>query len=130
MWTKGIHMSHVIMIVDDSAIVRMQLASVLKKQGYETLEVSNGTDALSLAKERTDISLIITDVNMPGMTGLELLSELRASEAHREMPVFVLTTESTGHIQEEGREKGATAWIVKPFNEEALLEGIAHVLKA
>lgn len=122
-------MSHTILIVDDSAIIRMQLSSALKKNGYLVVEAGNGADALALADERADFALIITDINMPVMDGLTFLSQLRALEGYAETPIFVLTTESTTHIQEDGRAKGATAWIVKPFDETALLEGIKKSLE-
>lgn len=122
-------MSHTILIVDDSAIIRMQLSSALKKNGYLVVEATNGADALSLAQQRGDLALIITDINMPVMDGLTFLAQLRALEGYAETPIFVLTTESTTHIQEDGQAKGATAWIVKPFHEIALLEGIKKFLE-
>ena len=70
-------MGQAIMVVDDSAIIRLQLTTVLEKNGYEAVQASTGTEALELAKSRSDIQLVITDVNMPGMNGLTLLSELR-----------------------------------------------------
>ena len=121
-------MSHTIMIVDDSAIIRLQLSSVLQKNGYEVGEAANGADALALAQQRSDLALVMTDINMPVMDGLTFIAQLRALEGYLEVPVFVLTTESTTHLQEDGRAKGATAWIVKPFDELALIEGIKNFL--
>ena len=116
------------MVVDDSAIIRMQLSTVLESNGYEAVQASTGIEALEVAKSRNDIRLVITDVNMPGMNGLTLLSELRGMSSYSEGPVFVLTTESTAHMQEQGRDRGASAWIVKPFHEESLLKGIEMML--
>ena len=121
-------MGQAIMVVDDSAIIRLQLTTVLEKNGYEAVQASTGTEALELAKSRSDIQLVITDVNMPGMNGLTLLSELRGMNSYAKVPVFVLTTESTAHMQEQGRDRGASAWDVKPFHEESLLKGIEMVL--
>ena len=121
-------MSQAIMVVDDSAIIRMQLSTVLESNGYEAVQASTGIEALEVAKSRNDIRLVITDVNMPGMNGLTLLSELRGMSSYSEVPVFVLTTESTAHMQEQGRDRGASAWIVKPFHEESLLKGIEMML--
>ena len=122
-------MSHTIMIVDDSAIIRLQLSSALKKNGYQVVEAVNGADALNLAQQRNDIALVITDINMPVMDGLTFLAQLRALDGYDALPIFVLTTESTDHIQDEGREKGATAWVVKPFDEAALMAGIRNCLE-
>ena len=73
-------MSHTIMIVDDSAIIRMQLSSVLKKNSYLVVEAKNGAEALELARQRDDLALVITDINMPVMDGLTFLGQLRALE--------------------------------------------------
>ena len=121
-------MGQTIMVVDDSAIIRMQLTTILEKNGYQAVQASTGIEALELAKERSDIRLVITDVNMPGMNGLNLLSELRGMSNYAKVPVFVLTTESTAHMQEQGRDRGASAWIVKPFHEESLIRGIEMML--
>lgn len=120
-------MSQSILVVDDSSIVRLQLATVLKKNGYEVVEASNARSAVEIAR-RERVDLVITDVNMPGMSGLDLVSALRDLRGYEQVPIFVLTTESTVHMQEEGEANGATAWIVKPFDDEALLGGIQSVL--
>ena len=118
-----------ILVVDDSMIIRKQLSSVLSKQGYEVVEAASAAAAIDLARSNEPIALIISDVNMPGMNGLEMVGEIRTLPKHEKTPILMLTTESTDHMQQEGMEKGASAWIVKPFNEEQLIAGIAHFLK-
>ena len=121
-------MSH-ILIVDDSALIRKQLEGVLTKAGYRVTAKPGATAALDFAEEAKDIDLIITDVNMPDMNGIQLVIALRAQPHLKQTPIFVLTTESTEHIRQEGADAGATAWLVKPFNETSLLAGIESVLK-
>ena len=118
-----------ILVVDDSMIIRKQLSSALSKQGYEVVEAASAAAAIDLARSNEPISLIISDVNMPGMNGLEMVGEIRTLPNHEKTPILMLTTESTEHMQQEGMAKGATAWIVKPFNEDQLMAGIAHFLK-
>ena len=120
----------VILVVDDSMIIRKQLGMVLSKQGYEVKEAGGAEAALELARSDEPIGLIISDVNMPGMNGLDMVEAIRKLEHRKSVPIFMLTTESTEHLQKEGMDKGATAWIVKPFNEEQLLAGVAQVFAA
>ena len=117
-----------IMVVDDSMIIRKQLTMALTKKDYTVVEAPSAAAAIDLARSPEPIALIISDVNMPGMNGLDMLAEIRAIPKHEKTPILMLTTESTEHLQKEGMEKGANAWIVKPFNEEQLLTGIAHFL--
>ena len=117
----------VILVVDDSMIIRKQLSLALSKQGYEVQEAAGAEAGLEILRGDAPIGLIISDVNMSGMNGLDMVAEIRTLEHRRETPIFMLTTESTEHLQKEGMDKGANAWIVKPFNEEQLLAGVAQV---
>lgn len=120
-------MSHRILIVDDSATVRHQLRDCLESGGHEVVEAENGAFGLQRAKDE-EFALIIVDVNMPVMNGLEMLENLRALPQRATVPAFVLTTESSKDMVARGKKCGATAWIVKPFKPEILLKGIAHIL--
>ena len=121
-------MAH-ILVVDDSALIRKQLEGVLSGAGHQVSAMDNALKALDFAASASDLALIITDVNMPDMNGIELVIALRAQAHLKETPIFVLTTESTDHIRQEGNTAGATALMVKPFNKDALLAGIDSVLK-
>ena len=121
-------MAH-ILVVDDSALIRKQLEGVLSGAGHQVSAMDNALKALDFAASASDLALIITDVNMPDMNGIELVIALRAQAHLKETPIFVLTTESTDHIRQEGNTAGATAWMVKPFNKDAMLAGIDSVLK-
>ncbi len=117
-----------ILVVDDSGIIREQLSHTLRYHGYKVLTADNGGMGLTMAMSHPEINLFIVDINMPNMNGLEMIEEIRLIDPHKETPIFVLTTESSSEIANEGKQAGATAWIVKPFKEEPLLAGIRHVL--
>ncbi len=117
-----------ILTVDDSAAMRQMVEATLTAAGYEVLQATNGQEALEAAQQES-FDLVLTDVNMPHMDGLTLVRRLRGLPAYRHTPVLVLTTEGTDERKHEGRQAGATGWLVKPFNPERLLATIAKVLK-
>ena len=116
-----------ILAVDDSASMREMVVFTLKGAGYDVLEARDGNEALGIAKgQKTD--LVLTDVNMPGMDGIELIRELRNLPDYKFTPILMLTTESAGDKKQEGKTAGATGWIVKPFDPDQLLDTINKVL--
>lgn len=117
----------VILAVDDSASMRQMVRYTLEGAGYEVVQAADGVEALDLARRRS-VDLVLTDVNMPRMDGIELVRELRALESYRFTPVLVLTTESGQDTKQRGKQAGATGWLVKPFNPEQLLATITRVL--
>lgn len=122
-------MSKTILIVDDSASIRQVVALTLRGAGYEVIEASDGKDALSkLTGQR--VHLIISDVNMPVMNGIELLKQVKAHPTYKFTPVIMLTTESSDSMKEEGRAAGAKAWMVKPFKPEQILAAAAKLVAA
>jgi two-component system, chemotaxis family, chemotaxis protein CheY len=112
-----------ILIVDDSKSVRQQLRVILESDGHSVVEAEDGLDGIDKAA-LSRFALIITDVNMPKMTGIEMIREVRRLAHHGKTPIFVLTTEGTPDVARSGREAGANAWIVKPFNAPKLLEAV------
>jgi len=120
-------MARVIMTVDDSTSVRQMVAFTLKNAAYDVIEAKDGVDALIKAKS-TGVHLVLTDLNMPNMDGIELIRHLRADPAYRFVPIVMLTTESQDAKKQEGRNAGATGWIVKPFRPEQLLAVVKKVL--
>jgi two-component system chemotaxis response regulator CheY len=116
-----------ILIVDDSMTMRQMVNFTLSSAGHAVTEASNTDEALQTAgKQRFD--LVISDVNMPGRSGIELVAELRKLEAYKFVPIILLTTESQPEMKSKGRAAGATGWIVKPFDPEALLGVLRKVL--
>lgn len=117
-----------ILIVDDSETIRTQLRVLLESRGFRVTEADNGHAGLErAAREKHD--LIIVDVNMPVMSGIEMVAGVRALPEHAATPIFVLTTESSRDVAKQGKDAGATAWIVKPFQPQVLLRGIEKVLQ-
>ena len=116
-----------ILAVDDSAAMRQMVEVTLSSAGHEVLQARDGREALTLAGKNS-VDLVIADINMPEMDGIELVRELRALESYKHTPVLVLTTESSAERKMQGREAGATGWLVKPFNPDKLLATVAKVL--
>ncbi|MGA2187979.1 MAG: response regulator [Steroidobacteraceae bacterium] len=120
-------MALTILAVDDSASMRQMVSFTLKHAGYEVIEAADGVDALEYARSNS-VNLVLTDVNMPRMDGITLVRELRQLSAYKFTPMLVLTTESGPEKKMQGKQAGATGWLVKPFNPEKLLATIAKVL--
>lgn len=115
-----------ILIVDDSASMRQMVTFTLKGAGYGVVEAVDGKDALTKIKG-TEIGMVITDLNMPNMDGIELIRQIRAMPGYKFIPVILLTTESQESKKKEGKEAGATGWIVKPFKPEQLVAVVKKV---
>ena len=120
-------MAATILAVDDSASMRQMVSYTLKHAGYEVIEAADGVDALEFARSHS-VNLVLTDVNMPRMDGITLVRELRQLPAYKFTPMLVLTTESGPEKKMQGKQAGATGWLVKPFNPDKLLATIAKVL--
>jgi len=120
-------MARCILIVDDSETVRQVLKLALGNAGYQVVEAEDGFDALAKLSG-AQIDMLITDLNMPNMDGLELIKKVREEGKHRFKPIVLLTTESSEEKKKAGREAGASGWIVKPFKPEQLLKVVKMVL--
>jgi two-component system, chemotaxis family, chemotaxis protein CheY len=116
-----------VLIVDDSITMRQMVAFTLEKAGHVVCSANDGAEAL-LACEAEPFDLIITDMNMPNMNGLELIKALRVQPNTKSKPILVLTTEADAQMKAAGRAAGATGWIVKPFNPQALIDVLPRVL--
>jgi two-component system chemotaxis response regulator CheY len=112
-----------ILVVDDAAVVRHVVSITLKKAGYEIIEAVNGKDALSKLARNT-VNMVITDLNMPEMDGIELIREIRKTDGHKFMPVVMLTTVSQEDRKKEGKLAGASGWIFKPFQSKELIDTV------
>ena len=121
-------MSKVIMTVDDSTSIRQMVGFTLKRAGFEVLEAVDGRDAVSQL-DNTSIDMMITDLNMPNMDGIELIKQVRNKPQYRFIPIVMLTTESQDDKKQAGKAAGATGWIVKPFKPDQLLAVIKKVLR-
>jgi two-component system, chemotaxis family, chemotaxis protein CheY len=120
-------MSKRILLVDDSASVRQVAGIALRRAGYETIEAENGQDGLSKL-DGGKLNLIISDVNMPVMNGIEFLKAVKQHATCKFTPVIMLTTEAGDDMKAQGRAAGAKAWIVKPFQPQTLLDAVSKLV--
>ena len=118
-----------ILAVDDSPSMRQMVRATLESAGYGVVEAADGTEALEWARKNS-VDLVISDVNMPNMDGIQLVSELRALPSYRLTPLLLLTTESGQDKKLEGKRAGATGWIVKPFSPAQLIATLGRLLDA
>jgi len=109
-----------ILIVDDEISMRGLLSMTLSNIGYNVVEANDGKDALIKLSSAGKVDLIISDLNMPNMDGIELIKALKLEPKYKFIPVVMLTTEGQESKKEEGRAAGAKAWIVKPFKPDVL----------
>ena len=118
-----------ILIVDDSPTMLMSMEGVLKRNGYAVETATSGQQAMSKAPSfRPD--LMITDLNMPGMNGIELIKELKRTPEMRFKPMLMLTTESQQSKRDEAKRAGATGWLVKPVQPDELAAVVKKVIPA
>lgn len=116
-----------ILAVDDSASMRQILAATLDEAGYAVTTARDGQEALALASN-TAFDLVLTDQHMPGMDGLSLIRALRELETFAETPILVLTTEVDGAYKAAAREAGASGWLIKPVDPEALVDVVGSLV--
>ncbi len=116
-----------ILTVDDAPTMRKVIALALAGAGHEVIEAEDGVAGLAVLQARR-VDLVISDVNMPRMDGIEFTRQARLLPQHPRTPILLLTTESDATIKARGKAAGATGWIVKPFKQEQLLAVVAKVL--
>lgn len=118
-----------ILITDDSTALRAMLVSIIESLGdFRIVEAANGFEALRLLP-REHVDLIFTDINMPDINGLELISYLRNNPNYRDIPVVIISTEGSQGDIEKGRLLGANEYVVKPFDCSALKNIIVKYLE-
>ncbi len=116
-----------ILAVDDSPSIRQMLAYVLSSNGYQVLEAADGEQGLQMAQAQ-QVDLVLTDHNMPKMDGISLIKALRALPNYKKVPIMMLSTESSAAMKQQGRDAGATGWMVKPFDPDKLLQMLDRAL--
>jgi len=118
-----------VLVVDDVEITRIIICKILNRIGFDNIfEADDGPAALSILRE-FPIDLIITDWNMPQMSGLELLQKIRANPEHQHIPVLMITAEGQEEYLLAAVKAGADNYVVKPFRAETLKEQIETVFK-
>lgn len=119
-------MGKTILIVDDALTIRKIVGFTLKAAGHQTIEAPDGAAAFDLVKDRP-VDLVISDLNMPHMDGIELTKQLRATRCHSKTPILLLTAVSDEQSKAQGRQAGATGWMTKPFKQDLLMQVISKI---
>lgn len=113
-----------ILIVDDSKTIRQQVNFTLTKSGFVVVEAEDGNDALQKLSDNLDTAVIVSDVNMPGINGIELTRKINEDPSLPHPPILILTTEGDPQFIQQAKEAGARGWVIKPFKPESLIEAI------
>jgi len=121
-------MTKTFLVVDDSSSMRQLVAFAVKGAGYDVVTAASGNEAVEKLSEGK-FDMVITDLNMPEMDGIELIRSLRTLPDYKFVPIIMLTTESQEAKKQEGRLAGASGWIVKPFSPERLLDVVRRFIK-
>ena len=121
-------MAKKIVVIDDSRTARQQVSNALAGTAYELIEAVDGNDGLSKIAMHHDVSLVICDVNMPNMNGLDMLRALRADQPAARMPIVMLTTEAQPELLQQAKQAGVKGWIVKPFKPELFLAAVRKLV--
>lgn len=118
-----------VLTVDDSPSIRQMIKVVLEPAGHSVVEAGDGAQGLAKAQS-SKLDLVITDLNMPVMNGLELIRALRKLPSLVGIPIVFLTTESNDGVKQEAKSAGATGWITKPFKPEQLLAVVSKLVRS
>lgn len=118
-----------ILLVDDSATILLSISNILTKAGYAVEKAANANEGLAKFKSGIKVDLLITDLNMPGMNGIDFIKEVRKLPNYKFMPILFLTTESQQAKKLEAKAAGASGWLVKPATADELINTIKLVVR-
>ncbi|MBD3840647.1 MAG: response regulator [Campylobacterales bacterium] len=116
-----------ILIVDDSSMIRNVASNAAFEAGYDVVIADDGTAGLDIASKQS-FDLIFSDINMPTMGGLEMVSHIKSLQNNKFTPIVMMTTENDGDLKRQGKKIGVRAWLVKPFNKTKFLMVIEKIL--
>ena len=117
-------MSKTILVVEDSPTIRKMLLQIFREAGYRVISAENGFSALGMV-DAFSVDLVVTDMNMNMMSGLTFVKQLKERPKYADLPVVFVTTENSEELKRTGMERGATAWITKPFDPDELLQVVS-----
>jgi two-component system chemotaxis response regulator CheY len=118
-----------VLAIDDSRTIRSLVQKVMHDAGFACVCADDGIQGVAMfAQENPDV--VITDINMPNLDGYGVIARIRGGVVNRTVPILVLTTESADHLKARAREAGATGWIVKPFDDDAIISVVRRVTGA
>ena len=119
-----------VLVVDDSPTIRQQIGRALGEAGFEVIEATDGVDGIDKIAGDKAIGIVILDINMPRMNGLEMLEKVKAHDGNENLPVIMLTSEGQKSLIERAKRAGAKGWIVKPFKSELLVSAVRKLISA
>lgn len=119
-----------VLVVDDSPSVRQQVSMSLSQAGYEVVEAGDGTEGVTKIASDRAIGLVICDINMPRMNGLEMIEMVKKEPQNAALPIIVLTSEGQPALIDRAKKAGAKGWIVKPFKADLLVAAVKKLLVA
>jgi len=123
-------MSQTILVVDDSPTIVKFVSFSLRNSGFEVVTASDGMDAIEkMSHLSEDVSLVITDLNMPNLDGYGLIGTLRQNERYRDTPIIILSSEDGDEDRKRGMTVGANSYLVKPFKSALLLDEVSRYLR-
>ncbi len=117
-------MSKKVLVVDDSATVRQQVRLALAQSGFDVVEAVDGVDGQEKISATPDLKMVICDVNMPRMNGIDMIEAAGATGRHAALPIVMLTTEGQPALIQRAKAAGAKGWIVKPFKADLLVAAV------
>jgi len=115
-----------IMVVDDALVMRNLMGAILRQAGYLVVEMCDGVEALKYARENR-VDMVISDINMPNMNGISLVSKLRRLETYADIPILMITTESSDYKKTKAKNMGADGWLQKPIDEKRVLKAVTSM---
>lgn len=116
-----------ILAVDDQRMMRDLVKTVLEGDGHEVILAEDGVEALDIARKQ-GVDLVLSDINMPNMNGISLVSKLRRLDNYASVPIIMLTTESADFKKEKAKQMGASGWLQKPFDPPRLTKAVRSML--
>jgi two-component system chemotaxis response regulator CheY len=123
-------MAKTILVVDDSGSVRQQVSMVLRRAGFAMLEAADGREGVAMVDSNRNIDMVICDINMPNMNGLQMVEKIKGQPENKSLPILMLTTEAQPSLVKRAKEAGAVGWIVKPFDPNQLVLTVERLTKA
>lgn len=112
-----------ILSVDDSQVIRDLISSVLKENGHQVVTANDGVEGLAACRNQ-QFDLILSDINMPNMTGISMVSKIRRLDTYQFTPIIMLTTESSDFKKNKAKSMGASGWLQKPFDPDRLMKAV------
>jgi two-component system chemotaxis response regulator CheY len=123
-------MGKTVLVVDDSSTVRQQVSLALRQAGFDTVEAADGVEGIATIEANRAISMVVCDVNMPNMNGLDMVEKVKSRPEHKALPILMLTTEGQPSMIKRAKQAGAVGWIVKPFDANQLVDAAKHLTRA